>query len=489
MKIKHFSHHFKEEAIWGEKEVIKFRWVLILAILFLIGNIYLSGYPERALVSFYLAFLYFIYNAVLNYIIKRNGQNEWMGYISSFIDVTVLSLHLFTYAYIFEPSAVITAASILLYPVVILLSVLRYDGVLVIFTTTWAIITYNIIYFILRPHISPDLLAQEDLFGWTSMFYRSVYFGLLAFYLFFIPKLLEKLTYKQIKAVEETKDVELKLALEQREKEIALKHLEAEKELYEKLSAQKEMIEQQNLMLQELMSTKDKLFSIIGHDLRTPFAIQKSIGDLLLSDFDNQPKEYLKECVTDMRDASSNGIMLLSNLLEWAKSQNSLNLFNPTTFVLEELLDEVIQLLGNNYKFKNIELNKLFKPELNGLGDIQMLKTLFRNILSNAIKFTPMGGRIDIYADANEEKLLISFKDNGIGIKPEKLPKLFHLELEISTLGTNLESGSGLGLVLCKDLVEKHNGRIWVESDGKRGTEFFIELPLKKPLLKRQSRG
>lgn len=90
MKIKHFSHHFKEEAIWGEKEVIKFRWVLILAILFLIGNIYLSGYPERALVSFYLAFLYFIYNAVLNYIIKRNGQNEWMGYISSFIDVTVL---------------------------------------------------------------------------------------------------------------------------------------------------------------------------------------------------------------------------------------------------------------------------------------------------------------------------------------------------------------------------------------------------------------
>lgn len=488
MKIKHFSHHFKEEAIWGEKEVIKFRWVLIIAILFLIGNIYLSGYPERALVSFYLAALYFIYNGVLNYIIKRNGQNEWMGYVSSFTDVTVLSLHIYSYAYIFEPSAVITAASIFIYPVIILLSVLRYNGVLVIATTVWTIIAYNLIYFFIRPHIAPELIAQEDLFGWTSMFYRSVYFGLLAFYLFFIPKLLEKLTYRQIKAVEETKDVELKLALEQREKEIALKHLEAEKELYEKLRLQKEMIEQQNLKLQELMATKDKLFSIIGHDLRTPFAIQKSIGDLLLSDFDNQPKEYLRECVTDMRDASSNGILLLSNLLEWAKSQNSLSLFNPTHFVLEELLNEVVQLLGNNYKFKNIEITKLFKPEIKGLGDIQMVKTLFRNILSNAIKFTPIGGRIDIYAYANDDKLLISFKDNGIGIKPEKIPKLFNLELEISTLGTNLESGSGLGLVLCKDLVDKHNGKIWVESDGRNGTEFFVELPLNM-VVKKQLRG
>ncbi|MBP8851011.1 MAG: HAMP domain-containing histidine kinase, partial [Breznakibacter sp.] len=153
------------------------------------------------------------------------------------------------------------------------------------------------------------------------------------------------------------------------------------------------------------------------------------------------------------------------------------------------VLDDVIQLLGNNYKFKNIEINKLFNVDIKGVGDIQMVKTLFRNILSNAIKFTPIGGRIDIYAYENEERLLISFKDDGIGIKPDKLPRLFQLELEISTLGTNLESGSGLGLVLCKDLVEKHNGRIWVESDGKKGTEFFIELPLKKSLLKRHSKG
>ncbi len=477
MKIKHFSHHFKEEATWGEEEVIKFRWVLITAIFLLIGNIYLSGYHERALISAYPAIFYLIYNAGLNYVIKRYEKLDWMGYVSSFVDVTTLSIHIYMYSYFFEPSAVITAASILIYSVIILLSVLRYDGSLVIFTTAYTVFAYNFIYLLLRPYIDPKLLAQGDLYGWASMFYRSVYFGLMAFYLFAIPKLLNRLMAKQVKAIEITKQVELKLAIEQHQKDTALQHLEAERALYEKLNEQKIMIEHQNMKLQELVATKDKLFSIIGHDLRTPFSIQNSIGDLLLADFENQSNEYLKECITTMRDASLNGIMLLSNLLDWAKAQNNFNTYNPTSFKVNDLISDVIQLMGNNYMFKNIDIHKNFSDVLEGYGDVQMIKTLFRNILSNAIKFTSIGGRIDIYADVTDKGTLISFKDNGIGIRQEKLAKLFLVDVHISSLGTNAETGSGLGLVLCKDLVDKHKGRIWAESNGIKGCEFFIELP------------
>lgn len=477
MKIKHFSIHFTEEASWGEKEVIKFRWVLITAILLLIVNMAMSGYPDRALISAYPAILYFLYNAGLNFIIKRFPNFEWLGYISSFIDVTTLSIHLYLYAYFFEPSAVISAASILIYCIIILLSVLRYDGTLVIFTTVYTILAYNLIYLLLRPHIDINLLSQADLYGWPSMFYRSVYFGLMAFYLFSIPKLLERLMVKQVKAIEENNEIELKLAIEQHQKDVALTHLEKERFLYEQLTEQKLMIENQNLKLQELVATKDKLFSIIGHDLRTPFSIQSSIGDLLLADFDKHPKDYLKECVTTMRDSSLNGIMLLSNLLEWAKAQNDYSTYNPKSFNVDVVVSDVLLLMGDTYALKKIEVHKNFGEDITAYGDIQMVKTVLRNLLSNSIKFTSFGGRVDIYAELTQNGTLIAIKDNGVGIRKDKLTKLFMVDMDISTMGTNSETGSGLGLVLCKDLVEKHNGRIWVESNGKKGSEFFIELP------------
>lgn len=476
--MSNFSRHFKEEAIWGEREVVKFRWVLIAAIFLLIGNIYLSGYPEKALISVYLATPYLIFNAFLDLIIKKYGETVWLRYICSLVDVTTLSAHIFTYAYFFEASAVITAASVHLYAVLILLTLLRYDGYLVVFTTAYTILAYNFIYFLLRPHIDPNLLSQVDLFGWPSMVYRSVYFGLMAFYLFSIPKLLDLLLKKQVRVLEEGKRTEIKLALEQQDKAMALKHLEAERKLSELLNAQKQMIEQQNIQLQELVATKDKLFSIIGHDLRTPLSIQNSIGNLLLSDFDDLPKDYLKECVTTMRDASLNGIMLLSNLLDWAKAQNNYAIFHPVKFNVNELLTDVMDLMSNNFKFKNIDIHKNFGDKLEGYGDVQMTKTIYRNILSNAIKFTPFGGRIDVYAELEGHNLIVSFKDSGIGIRGDRLMNLFQLDSTASTVGTNLETGSGLGLVLCKDLVEKHKGRIWAESNGKTGSEFFVELPL-----------
>ena len=473
-----FSHHFKEEAIWGEREVVKFRWVLIAAIFLLIGNIYMSGYPEKAIISVYLATPYLIFNAFLDRIIKKYGETVWLRYISSFVDITTLTAHIFTYAYFFQASAVITAASVFLYPVLILLTLLRYDGYLVVFTTAYTIIAYNFIYYLLRPHIDPSLLSQVDLFGWPSMLYRSVYFGLMAFYLFSIPKLLDLLLIKQVKVLEESKQIELQLAIEQHNKDTALMNLDAERKLSEMLNAQKLMIEQQNIQLKELVSTKDKLFSIIGHDLRTPLSIQNSIGNLLLSDFDDLPKDYLKECVTTMRDASLNGIMLLSNLLDWAKAQNNYTLFQPIKFNVDEQLTEVMELMYNNYKFKHIEVHKHLNSNLFGYGDVQMTKTLFRNILSNAIKFTPFKGRIDIYAEIEGDNLLVSFKDSGVGIESKKLGRLFQLDTNLSSVGTNSETGSGLGLVLCKDLVDKHKGRIWAESNGLLGSEFFIELPL-----------
>ena len=140
-----FEKLFKEDAVWGEQEVIKFRWVLISVILIFIGYIYYSGETDRALTSLLLATFYIFYNAVINILLRKYGSATWIRFMSSTIDITILSIHIFNYSFLFKPIAVTTAASVFLFPVLILLSVLRYDKRLVVFSALYSVICFNII--------------------------------------------------------------------------------------------------------------------------------------------------------------------------------------------------------------------------------------------------------------------------------------------------------------------------------------------------------
>jgi hypothetical protein len=195
--MRYHSFLSKEDSTWGEQEVIRFRWVLIAAILVLIGYIFLSGEVERGFISLSLALVYIVYNTGINYLLRKFDNATWIRYVSSTIDVTVLSAHIFNYSYFFTPIAVSTAPSLFLYAILIMLSVLRYDGRLVIFTTAYVILCSNIIYFVRYPDIDPELISQVASAGPEGAFYRSVYFILMGYFMFSIPKMINRLVEKQ----------------------------------------------------------------------------------------------------------------------------------------------------------------------------------------------------------------------------------------------------------------------------------------------------
>jgi two-component system sensor histidine kinase/response regulator len=168
---------------------------------------------------------------------------------------------------------------------------------------------------------------------------------------------------------------------------------------------------------------------------------------------------------------------LLENLLEWAKSQQGNFSYNPETIELRELLEEECNLLSDTARRKNIELKCFSEVEISVYADRNMLRTVLRNLISNAVKFTHRNGTIEVRAFADNIKAEISVLDDGIGMTKETIKKLFRIDFNLSTRGTENEKGTGLGLFLCKEFVEKNGGTIWVESEPGKGSEFKFVLP------------
>ncbi len=246
--------------------------------------------------------------------------------------------------------------------------------------------------------------------------------------------------------------------------------------------ASEEEIKRKNDELNELNESKDKFFSIIAHDLRSPFQGLLGISNYLVEEFDSLDKEEFKEMVLSLNEALHTQYKFLDDLLSWSRIQSGRMVIEPELLNLNGEHQKVLRLFESNIKNKKINLTININSKQEVLADDDMLSLLFRNLISNAIKFTHSGGTVEITAFEEEGAILVVVSDSGVGIKQENIPKLFRIDVQFSTHGTNKESGNGLGLVLCKEIVEKHGGKIWVESELNKGTQFFFTLPLKSEL-------
>ncbi|MCF8363861.1 MAG: PAS domain S-box protein, partial [Prolixibacteraceae bacterium] len=244
-----------------------------------------------------------------------------------------------------------------------------------------------------------------------------------------------------------------------------------------KLKAVTEEVLQKNTALKEANATKDKFFSIISHDLRSPLSAILNLSELMTDDSYNFSLEKYKTFSLSINQTADSTYKLLENLLEWSRFQGGSMPFKPKQIKIAEFLDSCDHSVIEKAKSKHINIEMKYNKELTVFADENMLRTIMRNLMSNAIKFTKPNGKVLIEIGKTKQgKVLFAVKDNGIGMPPEILDKLFKISENTSRPGTDNEPSSGLGLILCKEFVEKHGGDIWVESTGAKGSTFLFTI-------------
>ena len=231
--------------------------------------------------------------------------------------------------------------------------------------------------------------------------------------------------------------------------------------------------------LKEVNATKDKFFSIIAHDLKSPFNHLLGLTEIIRDRSMETGHEEIRELASLIHKSAKQGRDLLDNLLTWSRSQIGVHDFKPEPVNLHETVDEAMVFVEQIASQKNISIFNEVKRSMKARADINMLNTILRNLLNNAIKFTKPGGFVKVYAKERNEVVEITVEDNGIGISKSTLSKLFKIDENPSTPGTGSEKGTGLGLILCREFVERHGGEIRVESERGSGSKFIFTLPKK----------
>jgi signal transduction histidine kinase len=240
-----------------------------------------------------------------------------------------------------------------------------------------------------------------------------------------------------------------------------------------------EELQQKNKELQILNAEKDKFFSIIAHDLKSPFNSIMGFSGILLEKINQQNIDIavINEYAEIIRNSSQRAMNLLLNLMEWSKTQTGRMEFNPEDLDLSALIDEILQLYENEEAQKNIQIITKADASAHLFADKAMMSTILRNIVSNALKFTHKGGKVEIIITQADKEVIISVKDTGVGMIKAVMDRLFHIDSSYSTPDLNGNKGTGLGLVLCKEFAEKHNGSICLESEPGVGTTFHVSIP------------
>jgi len=247
-----------------------------------------------------------------------------------------------------------------------------------------------------------------------------------------------------------------------------------------KLREKNIFIEQQNRKLEEINATKDKFFSIIAHDLKNPLAAFIGFIDVIQERLAELPKEEIQENLFQVGQLAGNMYDLLENLLKWGRSQVGSIEFKPENLSLSDVIVNTIEVVQGNAQAKNINISVEDEKDFKLMADRNMLSTVIRNLVSNAIKFTHRGGNVSITAEIQDSFVKVQVKDNGIGISPDDQQKLFRIDSKIRSHGTEMEPGTGLGLILCKDFVERHGGEMFYQSEAHVGSIFGFTLPISK---------
>jgi PAS domain S-box-containing protein len=239
-----------------------------------------------------------------------------------------------------------------------------------------------------------------------------------------------------------------------------------------------EEIMNMNKELIELNSEKDKFFSIIAHDLRGPFNGFLGLTNIFASELSKMNLEDIQKLALMMKNSANNLYQLLENLLEWSQMKRGLSVTNPKQFSLKKIICENILLLNEIASKKEITINSDIQGDLQVFADKYMIESAFRNILSNAIKFTDKGGIISVSAKLTADNMAeLSVSDNGIGMNKERMENLFRLDVNTNRKGTDGEASAGLGLLICKEFLEMNRGQLFLESEVGKGSTFRFTLP------------
>lgn len=241
---------------------------------------------------------------------------------------------------------------------------------------------------------------------------------------------------------------------------------------------EKKRAEDNEMKLRKLNDDKDLFISILAHDLRNPFNTLLGLSEMLLEDVYTQDTATTGKHIEIINSISRTTYNLLEDLLLWSKSQSGKLDFKPAEIDFVKTCKKVIETMRVVALSKKITVNYAATPPIQVLADEDMLKVVLRNLVSNGIKFTSSGGEINIVTEQIASFLTVTVSDNGVGIKPESLINLFDISKKVTTAGTSNEKGTGLGLMLCKEFVEKNGGKIWVESVTGKGSDFKFTIPV-----------
>ncbi len=325
---------------------------------------------------------------------------------------------------------------------------------------------------------------------WMTLFFRIAVILLIitvvtGFFLYRMRTLenqkrqLEMLVKERTHEIEEKNTILLEKAEQVNETNQLLEERQQQvEEQSEELMAQKEELEKANENLTELNSTKDKFFSIIAHDLKNPFASIMGFSEILSSKYDLINDDKRKHFIAIIFDSVMKVYELLENLLQWARSQTGKIACDPVTFDIKTLIEKNIDLIKENIAKKKISIHYKDIQSYNVFADINMIDTVIRNILSNALKYSNIGGEIYVICNKNSNQVEIQIKDTGTGMTKEEIEKLFRVENTVSKPGTNGENGTGLGLLICREFIERNNGKISIESSPGIGSAFSFTLPI-----------
>ena len=249
-------------------------------------------------------------------------------------------------------------------------------------------------------------------------------------------------------------------------------------DITERMIAEAE-IKYQNRELVKLDAEKDKFFSIIAHDLRSPFNSFLGLTQIMAEELPSLTMAQVQDIAIKMSKSATNLYRLLENLLEWSQIKNGTFSFNPEVIQLSLVVDGCIDLIQASAKNKDIEIASDIADGVEVFADRNMIQTIIRNLISNALKFTPKGGKVNLSAKASGNQFIeIAIKDSGIGMSLVLIGNLFRIDLKTNRLGTDNEPSAGLGLLLCKEFVEKLGGKIWVKSEVGKGSTFSFSIPM-----------